>query len=304
MIWEKQGLILAPQPRLGFGTTRLMVPTPFLLNESVIRLFCGFCDENHISRLGYIDVKANKPSEIIDWSPSPLLDIGDPGMFDDNGLCPTSFVEQEGKLYLYYFAFQQGVKLPFYMFSGLAISEDQGQTFKRYQRTPILDRIDTEPIMRSGPFVLKDANCFKVWYPSGNRFIEINGKKVHTYHLRYTESRDGLKWDQPSQVSLELTQPGEYGFGRPFVIKKEGWYQLFYSVRTLQRGYHLGYAESEDGIHWNRRDEEMILQGPLEAWESEMQCYSSVVTTPYGTYLFYNGNRLGKTGFGYALLKE
>ena len=35
-----------------------------------------------------------------------------------------------------------------------------------------------------------------------------------------------------------------------------------------------------------------------------MLAYPYVIQTPYGTYLFYNGNGFGQSGFGYALLEE
>jgi hypothetical protein len=37
-------------------------------------------------------------------------------------------------------------------------------------------------------------------------------------------------------------------------------------------------------------------------WDSEMICYAAVITTKYGTTMFYNGNRNGETGFGCAVL--
>jgi hypothetical protein len=35
-----------------------------------------------------------------------------------------------------------------------------------------------------------------------------------------------------------------------------------------------------------------------------MVCFGAVIATRDGTYLFYNGNRSGETGFGAALLED
>ena len=35
-----------------------------------------------------------------------------------------------------------------------------------------------------------------------------------------------------------------------------------------------------------------------------MVCYPVEIETKYGRYMFYDGNGMGKTGFGYAKLKE
>ena len=39
-------------------------------------------------------------------------------------------------------------------------------------------------------------------------------------------------------------------------------------------------------------------------WDSDMTCYPSIITVKEKTYMFYNGNNNGETGFGYAELIE
>jgi hypothetical protein len=80
---------------------------------------------------------------------------------------------------------------------------------------------------------------------------------------------------------------------------------MYYSVRWVDKLYRLGYATSEDGINWTRKDKELQgLDVSAEGWDSEMVCYPAVVTTSAGrTFMFYNGNGNGKTGFGVAELQ-
>jgi hypothetical protein len=64
----------------------------------------------------------------------------------------------------------------------------------------------------------------------------------------------------------------------------------------------LGYAESVDGIHWIRKDEEVGITNSDNGWDSDMMEYCYLYKTDGATYLFYNGNGFGKSGLGYAVL--
>ena len=80
---------------------------------------------------------------------------------------------------------------------------------------------------------------------------------------------------------------------------------MLYSIRTYSRGYYIGYAESCDGIHWIRKDEEAGIELSESGWDGQNLSYPYVYVYKDKTYLFYNGNGCGKTGFGYAeLVKE
>lgn len=304
MKWEKKGLIWAPNSEHPFGKTRLMCPTPFLRDNETLRIFLGFCDGDGVSRPGYVDVNPEKPHEIINVSDKPLLDIGDDGLFDDNGLCPASIVKEDDILLMYYFAFQLGVKLPYYMFTGMAVSNDQGQTWEKYSNVPVLDRSDCEPFMRSGPCVTNfGKDPYRIYYTCGNKFIEINDKRVHTYEIHLAESSDGRHWPEKGIPVIRLCNDDEFGFGRPYVFKEDDKYKMIYSIRTRSKGYRIGYAESDDGINWKRMDEKIGIDVSDGAeWDSRMICYASYFHFKKRTYLFYNGNGLGNTGFGYAEL--
>ena len=65
--------------------------------------------------------------------------------------------------------------------------------------------------------------------------------------------------------------------------------------------YRLGYAESADGIAWERLDDQAGLEPASEGWDSEMVCYPAVCGTEGRRYLLYNGNGYGATGIGYAV---
>lgn len=69
------------------------------------------------------------------------------------------------------------------------------------------------------------------------------------------------------------------------------------------QSYRIGYAESQDGIHWTRKDECVGIDVSENGWDSEMIAYPYIYKHMDTTYLFYNGNGFGKSGFGYAILE-
>lgn len=82
---------------------------------------------------------------------------------------------------------------------------------------------------------------------------------------------------------------------------------MFYT-KGVKRGNHFdylpGFAESFDGIHWVRKDHEIGITPSPRGWDSEMLCYPSLIQYEDKIYMFYNGNGMGKSGFGYAILES
>jgi hypothetical protein len=67
--------------------------------------------------------------------------------------------------------------------------------------------------------------------------------------------------------------------------------------------YQLGYAESEDGLEWTRRDAEVGIVPSADGWDSESLSYPCVFDHDGQRFLLYNGRRYGATGFGLAVLE-
>ena len=69
---------------------------------------------------------------------------------------------------------------------------------------------------------------------------------------------------------------------------------------NFENTYRIGYAESQNGIDWDRMDEKAGIDLSLEGWDSEMISYPNVIKKENQLLMFYNGNGFGKSGFGYA----
>lgn len=303
MKWKKMGRIYCPSGKYGWDKHSAMTPTPIMIDENTIRIYAGFRDEHGISRIGFVEVDAENPSKIKKISEKPVLDIGRPGAFDDNGVILGDIVEHNGKLYMYYVGFQLVQKAKFLAFTGLAISDDGGITFERYSDAPILDRCNNEIYIRAIHSVMIEGNIWRVWYAAGNDWVWINGTPYPKYNIRYLESLDGINFNQRSILCID-TEGREYRIGRPRVYKWKNKYVMFYTRGTLDGDYIAGYAESKDGINWTRKDSELGITLSKKGWDSRSLCYPSILKYKDRVYMFYNGNDMGKTGFGYAILEE
>lgn len=304
MKWNKKGRIYVPDGSLAWAKKYAFPPTPYFISDDVLRIYVAFCDENTVGRIGFVDVSADNPSEILRVSQEPVLDIGAPGAFDENGILPTSVLDVEGKIYMYYVGYQLGYKVRYFQFEGLAISEDGGNSFKRRLRTPVTDRSDAELLNRTSAFVRLRNGGFEMWYVGGSEWTVVNGKPLPMYNIKYLTSNDGIAWGAEGRVCIDYQNEDEHAFGKPFIIEDAGLHKMFYSIRTRTKGYRLGYAESADGLSWVRKDDEVGIDVSASGWDSQMIAYSSIVKYKDKVYMFYNGNNLGETGFGYALLEH
>lgn len=307
MQWKKLGLVFGPDGTMPWAKSHAMIPTPLLLNENVIRVFVTFLDDRGIGRPGFVDVSAHDPLRVLNVSKQPLLELGKPGTFDENGMLVCHVTDLgDGRMYMYYVGFELGTKIRYRLLTGLAISDDNGETFTRYAPTPVLERTAKELYFRGGPYCLYEEGIFRLWYVAGSEWTNLDGKSMPVYDVRYVESKDGIHWPEEGEVQIAITEPDEHGFGRPCIIPKaDGGYRMFYSVRRRSLGaYRLGYAESADGSNWTRLDEKLNLDiSPDSSLDSSAIMYAAPIEILGKLYLFYNGNEFGRDGFALAVLE-
>ncbi len=303
MKWKKLGIIYKPTGEYSWAKSHAMLPTPYLLNPDLIRVFCSFCDKDGIGRPGYVDISSKDPKKIISVSKEPLLDIGIPGSFDDNGVVVTSVLKNsDDNIFMYYVGFELGVKHRYRLMTGLAISRDNGNSFEKYSDTPILDRSSEEMLFRCGPYAIRENNIYKMWYVAGSSWINIDGKEYPVYNVKYIESEDGINWPSKGENALETEDGDEHGFGRPYVTKKKnGTYRLFVSVRKKSlKQYRMAYAESKDGKVWSRLDKKLNLDVTQNSFDSQAITYAAYFENNNQSYIFYNGNNFGEDGIALA----
>ncbi len=303
MKWKKKGLIYAPSKTKFWNQKYAILPTPiFIEQQQIIRIFFGTTDNDNFGRISYIDVDANNPKHIRSEYDKFVLDIGKAGLFDDCGVVPSCIVKMKNSYYLYTVGFQRTFRTPYMLFAGLAISKDLGE-FQRYGDAPILPRIKGRAVSQGAPCVIFENGVYKMWHWYSTKWIKVEGKYFMDYHIGYAESTDGLSWDMKNNICcLEPREDmGEFAVARPWVFKRNGKYHMYFSTRYKDKMYRINYAVSDDGYSWDRDFSEPFDVSET-GWDSEMICYPSIIEVNGKTFMFYNGNNNGETGFGYAEL--
>ena len=288
------------------------VPVADKINGEVLRIYFGPRDIEGRTTTTFIDVEADNPSRIRYVHDRPVLGLGKLGTFDDSGAMPSCIVNHGGRKFLYYIGWNRGVTVPYRNSIGLAVSDDGGESFERVVEGPVLDRTATEPYFCASPFALYDEEAakWKLWYASSTGWTVVNGHPEPLYQVKYAESADGVSWLRRNTVCLEYAFEGEAN-ARPCVLKENGCYRMWYCYRgsvdyrtDKAQSYRIGYAESADGILWERRDSEVGIERSDEGWDWVMMEYPWVYEHRGRKFMLYNGNGFGETGFGYAVLEE
>jgi hypothetical protein len=289
--------------------THAQIPTALVLKDR-IRIYLTVRPEQRTSLTTYIDVDIKDPKKVLYVHREPILPLGTPGTIDEFGMMPSSAHRVGNDIWLYTIGWQRGQTVPYLNAIGLAISKDDGMTFERPFKGPVLDRTPHEPYSTMSPCVIREGDLWHMWYGSGTDWLLVHGKYEPLYLIKYAYSHDGLTWERPNICCIPGATPEEAST-RPSVIKDKGLYHMWFSYRGSQDyrsgrdGYRLGYATSKDGKIWQRDDDKTgITMGNAGEWDGDMMAYPHIAETSEGRYLFYNGNSFGRAGFGYAVWQD
>jgi hypothetical protein len=212
----------------------------------------------------------------INWtkhgSPSPVLNVGDPGQWDSRWLDTPAVVRDDDCYRLYYYG--DSLDAPSSAL-GLATSFD-GIDWVRHDGNPVLtkaeDFLDWDGFWIESPTVLYDsqADSYRMWYTG----VGCGPGLPHEQSVKigYATSPDGVTWtkDTLNNPVLDVGEPGEWDDGWVAVpsVKRVGApYEMWYCgasvadflvdgrIDTLG----IGYAVSPDGIVWTKYDGNPVL---------------------------------------------
>jgi len=300
MKWKKLGLVFAPDGNYDWMKTHAANPIATFLSNGLTRIYFSCRDSINRSSVGFIDLDLDKPTEIIAISGNPVLSPGEKGLFDDSGVSPACLLATNEKTFFYFLGWNLCKTVPWRNRIGLDIYDKNTRRFKRQSPAPIMDRCDCDPYTVSYPFVIYEDGMFRMWYGSHISWGDENKEMEHV--MKYAESEDGIHWQRDGVICINFKSPDEYAISRPCVIKDGDTYKMWFSYRGAK--YRIGYAESADGIKWERKDEEVGIDVSPSGWDSEMIEYPFVFDHKGKRYMLYNGNGYGKTGFGLAVLED
>ncbi|AIW20301.1 hypothetical protein F0267_10020 [Vibrio coralliilyticus] len=306
MYWDKLGLVFCANNHSEYMVSGGRTPVPLHIGDDLYRIFFASYDGEGRGRVFSLEIDLTEPTQPRSIGTAPLLDIGNVGFYDDNGIIPSSLVVEDDSLYLYTIGFSVKNKVIFDAATGLAISKDYGKSFVKLTG-PVLDRGVDDPCFAASPCVLKTNEGWKMWYVSCEYWEKEGAGYKHYYNIKYKTSVDGIYWEPRGVTCIDFKNEFEYAISRPAVIiTPEGKYRMWYSYRAQPEvdTYRIGYAESQDGVNWERKDELSGIDVSNEGWDSEMICYPCIFQHKGYTYMLYNGNGYGRSGFGIAVLRE
>ena len=310
MEWVRRGLIYKPEQKYDWAQSHAQVPTAELLENNKIRIYFCSRDKNNRSYSSYIESDAKSPERILYKHNKPILKLGKAGSFDDNGIMPTTVIKYQNKIFFYYIGWNTGNTARYRVAHGLAISDDNAKTFLKVSEGPIMDRSMTDPISVSNHSIIIENGIWRMWYMSYTKWEKFNNFYEPYYIIKYAESKDGIIWSPKGNICIDLKNENEAGIARPYVLKENGIYKMWYSYRNKSNyrkskkdSYRIGYAESKDGLKWERKDNLFSIGLSPSGWDSEMIAYPNIYKTGNKKYLLYNGNGFGQSGFGYLTEK-
>lgn len=285
------------------------------MEESYVRVF--FCsrrapdaDGKYLSFISYVDLDKEDLRKVLRVSDHPVLNLGRRGTFDEFGTNPVSVIKYRNEIRAYYAGWTRCESVPFNAAIGLAISRDGGQTFNRLGDGPVLSYSPDEPFLLGSPRVRRFQGRWQMWYVAGQEWRKVGDRPEPIYKIRMAVSEDGISWIKQGRNLIANVLGERECQACPDVTFRDGRYHMFFSYRDIfdyskgKGGYRIGYASSSDMHNWRRNDELVEMHRSGDKWDSEMISYPHVIQVRDSTYMFYQGNGMGREGFGLAILRR
>jgi len=166
-VWKKRGKVFTPQAVEGRSWLKEFAQAPAtLVFDDFVRVYFSCrppADANgqYVSYSAYVDLDRGDLFKVLRVSDAPILALGGLGEFDEFGTYPVSVIRAGDEVRAYYAGWTRCESVPFDVAIGCAVSHDQGKTFTRLGRGPVLGRSPDEPMfpldafaVHSVPFVV------------------------------------------------------------------------------------------------------------------------------------------------------
>ncbi len=313
--WKKIGLIFNPTEYPGRSWMQEFAQAPAtLVFEKFVRVYFSTrppadSSGQYVSYTGFVDLDRFNLQKIVNISKKPILQLGDKGAFDEFGTYPTSIARRGNDIVAYYGGWTRCVSVPFNVAIGRAISNNDGKTFEKIDRGPILSYSLDEPFIISGPKIRIFNNFWYLFYIAGQKWIIDQGRPEPVYRIRVATSSDGENWKKYGKDIIDTKIAKYEAQASPDVIWYREKYHMFFCYRNGtnyrgKRGYRLGYASSDNLFNWVRDDSKVGIDVSKNGWDDETMAYPHVFELDGSLYLLYLGNQVGRYGFGLAKLES
>ena len=179
---------------------------------------------------------------------------------------------------------------------GLAISDDDGNTWEKFSEGPIFSSSYKEPGYIGTINILIENGLWRMWYLSCFDWVKSDVGLEPIYNIKYATSTNGIDWD-PKGITCIPLDNDEGGISSTRVIKTKEKYEMGYSIRNKfdyrenpKNSYRIKKSTSNDGIVWDKNHNIDLDVSIENDWESVMVCYPYVIKKENKLIMFYNGN--------------
>lgn len=319
MKWIKKGLIFDPSHHtLPAGCTAFAQSPQTLVFADKVRIYFSTRKKDettgkYYSHIAFADFD-KEFKKVLQVSSQNVIELGGLGAFDEHGIFPINIFKHQDRIFAYTCGWSRRVSVSVETSTGLAYSDDNGNTFKKSGTGPVLTSSLHEPFLVGDSFVQFYEGQFHMWYIFGQRWKIAEGIEppARVYKIAHATSNDGITWvkEEGRQIIADVLNKDECQ-ALPTVTKIGNRYHMYFCFRyatdfrtNAARGYRLGYAWSDDLINWTRDDSNAGITTSDSGWDSDMMCYPHIFQCDGKVYLLYNGNEFGKYGFGIAELQS
>jgi len=313
--WKKLGLLFKPQEVVGREWLKEFAQAPsVLVFDDFVRVYfsCRPLPDKqgqYVSYSAYVDLNREDLFDIVGIADSPILGLGELGTFDEFGTYPVSVIRDGKSVIAYYGGWTRCESIPFTVSIGAAISNNEGVSFSKLGKGPLLTSNLDDPFVLSGPKIRRYNGIWYLWYVAGTEWLENSGKPEAVYKIRMASSSDGLNWQRDGRNIIDNRLEENECQASPDVFFHNNKYHMFFcykyslDFRNNDRGYRIGYASSDDLINWVRDDQKAGIDISDEGWDDQSITYPHLFELDGDIYMLYLGNQVGRYGFGLAKLE-
>ena len=298
--WQKHGLLYT-LPAGGVHPllrSHVANPLPVHLEGDVYRVFYSARDDQKRSSVGAVDIDVVRRT-VVTVHTEPVFRYGPAGSFYADGVSIGNVYTANGTRYMLFMGWQNPVGGHWRGDIGrLVLGADCSLTIDRPE--PFIGADAVDPISLSYPWVEPYADgSYRMWYGSTTTWDAGNGEMIHVFNG--ATSPDGHTW-QKTGLAVPYVVGVAQAFSRPTVLRHaDGAHELWFSYRSgTGETYRIGHATSPDGLTWQLDVPYAGLPVSASGWDAEMIEYPFVFRHAGATYMLYNGNGNGASGFGLA----
>jgi predicted GH43/DUF377 family glycosyl hydrolase len=317
MKWKKLGKIFDPtEHQLSNNCLEFAQSPQTLVFDKIVRVYFSTREKDksgkYLSHISYVDFdKTFKRIESI--SNRTVVPLGNLGCFDEHGIFPMNVVRDKNRVLAYTTGWNRKISVSADASIGFAISNDEGQTFRKLGDGPVMTASLNEPFLVCDAFVAIFGGLYHMWYIYGTKWIvdSDDSEPQRVYKIAYSKSKDGISWERNGKTIISDKLNENECQALPTVVYFKNRYHMFFCYREAtgfrkvkERGYRIGYAFSDDLTNWVRDDDNVGIHPSDDGWDSDMLCYPHVFHLDDKLYMLYNGNEFGRRGFGLAILED